>query len=407
MNPSAQTAGSGTLTPLWSLILSLFLVIATANAPTPLYPLWAAEIGYAQAVQTIIFTAYILGILAALLSCSKLVEALGAERTFSCALLVTLVADLCYVVGGYAWLLVIGRILSGLATGIAVGASPRIQRNAASRGLRHPSLLVSLTIVLSFGAGPLAAGILATAAPFPLQLIFVIAGLLLVTQIAVLEMFTAVEQYSTPDTMPKSTPSISLQLPGIPRGSRAIVAVTICCFAGPFAFVALFISLGPSLISELLHFSSPMVAGTISFLVFAAGAAAQFFAREVSVQRAGSLGLALAAVGIVAVLVAERFEMLSIFALAALLGGTGQSLSQFAALRIVSSVVKPEDIGRTNAAFFAGGYTISGISVLTLGFASDSLGSLPGTVVYALVCLAVILAAFVGLRSRTGQVRSI
>src|ERR1700744_627816 len=90
---------------------------------TPLYASYQKEFGFSEITLTLIYAAYVLGNLGALLFLGKLSDrigrrpvALGAVAAGCCSMLFFLFAH------GTIWL-ALGRILSGIAVGMATGTS--------------------------------------------------------------------------------------------------------------------------------------------------------------------------------------------------------------------------------------------------------------------------------------------
>lgn len=380
---------------VWSLVTSLLLIVVTANAPSPLYPLWANQMGFSTGTESAIFACYNLGVLLALFTCAGLVTTMGPRKVLIPALVVALGANLCFMFANTPLWLELGRFLIGLSAGAAIAAATAaIQHNGQLRGMTHPALIASLAVILGFGLGPLLAGITATVLPLPLDLVFGILGVLILIQICVLWAMPVAAVRPLGDT--QTAPGFHIQIPALPRAALGTFVFATLGFAGPFAVAALFISIAPTMINQLLGTSVPFVAGFASFLVFGAGAASQFVVRKLEMRRASLLGLALTALGLVCVLLSEHTASLLIFGLAALLSGFGQSITQLASINIVSSTIPLKELAPVNAAFFLGGYAIAGGSVLLLGFASEALGLMGGSEVFAAFCLVIMAVAAIG-----------
>ncbi|WP_156520652.1 MFS transporter, partial [Rhodococcus sp. EPR-157] len=91
--------------------------------PTPVYSFYQAEFGFSVLVVTIIFAAYALGVLAALLAFGRWSDSLGRRPLLLAGVALGIASALVFVFAGSLTALLIGRVLSGLSAGIFVGTA--------------------------------------------------------------------------------------------------------------------------------------------------------------------------------------------------------------------------------------------------------------------------------------------
>ncbi|MCF1505605.1 MFS transporter [Afifella sp. H1R] len=386
--PSAASA-EPTL-PLFALMAAVLVVFATANAPVPIYPIWQHAMGFAPGTIGVIFVFYNLGVLLALLCCGRLSDLYGPRLVLLPALLLAVAAALLFAFAPNVAVLCVARFLIGLASGGCVSAgTAAILLAGRRRGIGHISLYATLSVVLGFGLGPLTAGALASFAPAPSRLVFVLLAGLLAALLLVLAR-------NLPPLRRPSQSARIWQMPRLPAENRPILVTAIVIFAGPFALSALFISLAPSMLADLLHNASPIVAGAAAFLVFASGGLGGVFARKLTVWRSAWLSLALALSSLALVLLSEVSVSLPLFALAAAAAGIAQSVGQYTGVQLVNRHTPEEILGSVNATFFLGGYGTAGLAVLSMGFASNAFGLFAGSLVFGAICLVMFIAAIFG-----------
>jgi MFS family permease len=390
MKSNFSTRHKRFMVPIVGVTLALLLVFIDANAPVPLYILWQRQMGFATSGISIIFICYNLGVLLSLLVAGRLSDIFGRRAVLVPALMLAIIASLCFAFAQSIAYLELGRLLVGFASGaFASAGTAAVMEAGAQRGYRFAPLVASFTTVMAFGAGPLLAGAFAQFAPLPTTLIFL---LLIPCLIGVL---FPILRIPPPTPAPPKTQSW-LQLPRLPENNRSIILVAIMIFAGPFALSALFISLGPNLIAELLHNDSRLLAGACAFVVFGAGAIAQLTLRRWQLTTILFTSQLLSLSGAILVVAAEINASISLLLAAALSAGFGQSLSQFAGITLVKQYAPPKALAGVTGTFFFGGYITAGISVAAMGFAANAWGLQAGSEVFVVLCGLVILAALAG-----------
>jgi MFS family permease len=75
-------------------------VFVLANAPTPLYVLWADSIGFSAGVLTAVFAAYIAGLLGALLVAGVVSDRIGRKPVLVPAVALAIVACALFATAG-------------------------------------------------------------------------------------------------------------------------------------------------------------------------------------------------------------------------------------------------------------------------------------------------------------------
>jgi MFS family permease len=376
MKSNLSTRHKRFMVPIVGVTLALLLVFIDANAPVPLYILWQRQMGFATSGISIIFICYNLGVLLSLLVAGRLSDIFGRRAVLVPALMLAIIASLCFAFAQSIAYLELGRLLVGFASGaFASAGTAAVMEAGAQRGYRFAPLVASFTTVMAFGAGPLLAGAFAQFAPLPTTLIFL---LLIPCLIGVL---FPILRIPPPTPAPPKTQSW-LQLPRLPENNRSLSA--------------LFISLGPNLIAELLHNDSRLLAGACAFVVFGAGAIAQLTLRRWQLTTILFTSQLLSLSGAILVVAAEINASISLLLAAALSAGFGQSLSQFAGITLVKQYAPPKALAGVTGTFFFGGYITAGISVAAMGFAANAWGLQAGSEVFVVLCGLVILAALAG-----------
>src|SRR5258705_11993996 len=92
---------------------------ASGAAPTPLYHEYQEHFGLTAFMITIIFAAYVLFLLLALLTVGSLSDYIGRRSAILAALTMNVLAMILFMTAGSAAALIVARALQGFATGLA------------------------------------------------------------------------------------------------------------------------------------------------------------------------------------------------------------------------------------------------------------------------------------------------
>jgi MFS family permease len=92
---------------------------ACGAAPTPLYHQYQESFGLTPFVLTVVFAAYVVSLLAALLTIGSLSDYIGRRPAIMAALALNIVAMVMFVAADSAGALIVARAVQGFATGLA------------------------------------------------------------------------------------------------------------------------------------------------------------------------------------------------------------------------------------------------------------------------------------------------
>lgn len=179
------------------------------------------------------------------------------------------------------------RALQGLAVGLITGAAAAALHDLRPHGSAAP-LLSSAAPTAGQALGAIVTSVLGQYAPAPTRLIW---WLLLAMFVAsLLAVLTTQEPGSRrPHALGSLRPQVS-----VPHPSRSAFAAALPCLVGVWALGGFYLSLGPSLASQLLHSHNLLWGGILIFLLTGLGAAASGAlakVRPARVMLAGCLAL--------------------------------------------------------------------------------------------------------------------
>lgn len=162
----------------WRELIAVASIITVAFAGsvlvTPLYSLYQRKFEFSEITLTLVYAVYAVGNVVALLVFGQLSDQIGRRRVALPALaLAGASAALFLFANGTAWLFA-GRLLIGLAVGVASGSGTAWLADRYGPSRRSAATLTAATANLAgIALGPLVGGLLAGYAPAPLQLPFV------------------------------------------------------------------------------------------------------------------------------------------------------------------------------------------------------------------------------------------
>ncbi|MFE0380659.1 MFS transporter [Streptomyces inhibens] len=399
--PAPPAASAPPTREIWFAAWPVVAIFILSNAAMPLYAVWQRQLGFSSGTLTLIYAAYVVGLLGALLVAGVASDRVGRKPVLVPALLLGIVACLIYATAPSVAALATARLLTGVATGAAVSAGMAAVTDIAA-GRRTGPLLASTGMVLGAGIGPVLAGVLSETVPAPTVTVFVVEAALLATALA------AVARMPLPQRRTGSgkgavtgVPAGSwVRLPAVPRANRRHLALGLAAFAPGISATAFVLSLGPSLLAGLLGTANRAVAGGMALAMFLAATGVQFALRHLAVRTILLTSGAATVAGTLALVTAVHTASLAPLIAAVILAGAGQGAGQLGGLTLLSREVPATRRAEANAALNAGGYFLAGALPVADGYLSDAIGLPAAATAFglAVAALAAAGAALVAVR---------
>lgn len=364
------------------------VMMAFSAAPAPLYVLYQQKDGFGPFTVTLVFAAYAVGVLASLFLAGHVSDWLGRRRVLVPAVLVNVLAAVLFLAWDSVPALLVARFVSGVAIGMLTATATahltELHQTARPGKPRTRADVVATAANLGgIGLGPLVAGALAQFVPDPLHVPYLLfQGLMVLGALAL----TLVPETVTPTRVRYRPQRVS-----VPRAVRARYFAAGATALVQFAVFGLFTSLSPAFLGNVLHQRSHLLAGVVSFAVFAAAAVAQIVLARAGVRRLLGLGLGMVVLGIALVVVAVWVPNLALFLVGGVLAGAGAGAAFKGSVSIVLAVAAPEGRGEALAGLFLAAYLGLSVPVVALGLAAQ-LVSLPVALSGYAVVLAAVLA---------------
>jgi MFS family permease len=338
---------------------------ASSGAPTPLYRLYQEQLGLSPFILTVIFAAYVFSLLAALLTVGSLSDYIGRRPVTFAALALNALAMCLFIEAGSAPTLVAARAVQGFATGAAITTLGAAILDADR--VRGP-LFNSITAFAGLALGVLSAAILATYAPDPNQLIYIVLLIVSVLEGMVL--------WYMPETAERRNGAFASLRPHVnvpPQARKTLVALTPVNVAA-WALGGFYLSLMPSLVRVATGLVSPMVGGAVvATLMFTAGIAV-IALRKIVAEKALLVGTLTFAVGVPMTLTGVHTQMVALMMCGTIIAGFGFGAAFSGTVRTLLPLAKADERAALLSAFYVESYLAFSLPAILVGLLAPVLG---------------------------------
>lgn len=364
-------AGRNT-TRTWPYAVAAYAFAVTMGGttlPTPLYGLYQEQLDFSSLLVTVVYATYAVGVIAALLLFGQLSDLVGRRPVLLTGLVLSATSAACFLAESGLPALFAGRVLSGLSAGLFTGtATVTVLELAPPRRQGRATLVATAANMGGLGAGPLLAGLLATYAPWPLRLPYVVDLALL----AVAGVLLLLVPETVPGRRRRGLPRP--RSPRVPSAMRStFLSAGMAGFAG-FATLGLFTAVAPSFLTEVLDEGNHAVSGAVVFSVFAASTVGQMLLGRAGVARALPLGCVTLAFGMAGIAASLALSSMALLVLGAVLAGLGQGLAFRAGMTTVGQQSPAERRGEVSSALFVVLYVAISLPVIGVGVLTVTLG---------------------------------
>src|SRR5262245_18302621 len=377
---------------LASIVVTL---LASSSAPTPLYPVYQAEWGFSAITTTVVFGAYAIAVLAALLIVGSLSDHIGRRPVLIDALLAQDATMWVFATATGFRQLLTARVVQGLVTGAAIAAV-----GAALLDLDRVRGTVANAVAPMFGTGfgGLLGGVFAQFLPAPTRLVFIVMSVVFLAQAAGVLLM--------PETTPGQKGALASLRPeiGLPRAARGPMLVASPVLFAVWALGGLFLALGPGLARLTVHNGSNLLGGIIVLVMGVSAAATVFLARNAPPVRMMRSGIVALIVGVAICLLAITLPSSVIFFASLVLAGVGFGATVQGAIRTVLPAAQPHQRAGLLSLLYVVSYLGLGVPAVLAGVLVVYGGGLRTTALqYGTAVIALAAIALAGLRRASTQ----
>lgn len=350
------TRRTGAATAWLPVGLALFTVAWGGNQFTPLMVMYRELGGFSTAVVDVLLGAYVLGIVPGMLVGGPLSDRLGRKPLVLAAPPIAILGSLVLAAGGdTVAVLFVGRVLAGLALGIAMAVgSTWISELSTLRGAgAGGTSRAAMSLTLGFLLGPAAAGVLAQWAPAPAVLsyaVHVVVGIPLG--------LAALRTVETLDRSVRPTRRLRDDL-RIPVGEHREFWTVVAPVA-PWVFTCAGVAYAvlPSLVAGAVPGHAVAFAALMTAITLVSGVAAQSVVKRLGLAdaRGGMLGQGFTAAGMMLAAVTAATPGVVLAVVSAVVLGIGYGFALVSGLAEVHRIAPPRHLAGLNAVFYALAY---------------------------------------------------
>jgi predicted MFS family arabinose efflux permease len=312
----------------------LVTLLASSSAPTPLYATYQAHWGFSPVTITVIFGVYAVAVLASLLVTGSLSDHVGRRPVLIGALGAQAIVMLLFAFAGGVDVLLVARVLQGLATGAAIGAigAGLVDLHPGRGAVANAAGAMSGT-----ASGALGSALLVQFLPAPTKLVYLV--------LLVLFLLQAAGVGAIAETSPRA--------PGIRRALRPTIAIParvreVLLIAAPsliavWALAGFYGSLGPSLAAQVARSGSTILGGAALFVLAASGTLTLLLFHRTEPRRFALAGNGLVIIGVAIVLWSVTAPSVTGFFVGTAIAGAGFGAGFQGGLRTIVTLAGPAE----------------------------------------------------------------
>ncbi len=357
---------------------------ATSSAPTPLYRLYQETLGLSPLAITVIFAIYAFAMLAAFLTVARLSDHVGRRPMIAAALLLNALALGVFIAAGSASMLMLARVIQGLATGIALTTLGAVivdtdQHNGAT--------INSVTAFIGLTVGTLAGGALVSWAPLPTQLIYIALLALTTAELLILA--------AVPETAARKPGAASALIPRvtIPVAARGPMLQLFPLNLASWALGGFYLSLMPSLVAATTGVRSPFIGAAVVSALMLTGSIAVYALRRLSPPKLVRIASIWLSLGILATLAGMAAQSVLVMMIGTVVAGIGFGAAYSGNLRTLLPLASIQERAGLLSAYFVCSYLSFALPAIVAGLAAPLLGLAWTGLIYGAVLATLALAS--------------
>jgi MFS family permease len=381
----------------WAVAFAFLAVMAFSTLPSPLYGLYQQRDGFSSFTITIIYAAYAIGVIAALLLAGHVSDWHGRRRVLLPAIATSVVSAVIFLLWRDLPGLILARIVNGLSVGVVAATATAWLAELHAGGWagtgsspQRAQLTATAVNIGGLGVGPLVSGFLAQwAGGDPLTIPYVVFLVALVVALVVVAL--APETRDRPDPFP----AYRVQRVSVPPHARGAFAAAAAGAFIAFGALGLFTGLAATFLVGTLHHASHALAGVTVFVLFAGGVLLQVALASASPRRILTVGGAamIAGLTLTALAVWLPSPSLALFLAGGALTGAGAGTVFKGTVGTVIAITPPETRAEALAGLFLAGYVGLSLPVVGAGIALQFASPRDTLLGFAIIEVVAIVAA--------------
>lgn len=358
------------------------MVFAASATPIPLYDIYRQEDGLTYNDLALTAVVYFVGAITALLIFGRISNHLGRKPVAFLIFGLTAVATIILLDVDSATPLIIGRLLLGLACGLASSALTAFIADSAKE-LPHwvPSAVISNSPMVGLTIGAVISGSLVEFAPFSRTLCYVV----ILVVLALCTLLIALSE----ETIEKNKGIISSFKPkfSLPVSDKRLFPIAAVTFVSTWAMGAFYQAFGPSIAVDQLGTHSTLMIGLLfsSYLLPSAiGGPATAKLTPANAQRIGMVFFALSVIGIIYSL---KLSNITMFMICSALAGASQGAALTGSIRSLLADVSIKERAGVLSLIYAVSYTGAAVPSFIAGQLSHHMDLFHVSMFYGIIAV--------------------
>ncbi len=368
-----------------------------ASAPSPFYPVLAHDIGFGPVMISAVFAVYAVALLLTLLTAGSLSDHIGRRPVAVAGFLLLAGSMFLFWHAGSVTLLVLARVLQGVASGLLISAlSAAVLDLAAAGREKTAALWNALSPGIGLALGALASAVVLDAAGQPLLDVFAPLTMLYVALAALFLL--------APETAPRrpgAWASLSFRL-SLPVGIRRDFLHASPAVIAGWATGGLFLSLGANIVRTELGGEAHVWQGLPVVVLAGVGAVTALLMRRRSARTTVLFGTAALGLGTLLSLIALGLHSLSFYLAASAVTGMGFGTAFSGVVASLAPRIPATERADAFAVIYLLAYLAFGVPAVVAGALVGVVGLGAVCVGYGVVVIALAGAAF-ALRVRRAE----
>jgi MFS family permease len=355
--------------------------------PIPLYVIYEKQLGFGPLGVTVVFAAYVIGTLVPLVPLGDISDHIGRRKVLAAGVACAAVSTVLFLVAAGIGMLIVARIISGLAAGFITGTATAALAELQPRGDPVAAAVVaSGSNQAGLGLGPVVAGAFAEYVAMPTRAVFwAYLGVcaLVLAALAVI-----------PETVRQPDNQISFRLHvSVPPAMRTVMLGACLGIFAAFSVLGFFSSLVPTFLHGILGVHNLALVGATVFLIFIASAISQALSARLPARRSLNAGLPLLLVSLAALESALFARALWLFLAGTIAGGAATGLIFRGGLSELNRLAEPRHRAAVVSTFFAAAYLGLGLVPVVTGLIGQLAGPVDASAYTSALAGALVLVA--------------
>jgi MFS family permease len=375
---------------------TFFAFLAAAAAPSPLFVIYQARWHFPSGLLSVAFAVYAFALIVALLIIGSLSDHVGRRPVILGAIGLEFIGMTLLLVAPNIGVVILGRVIQGIATGAATGAMSAALTELAPEGRKRLGTVIGgLIPAAGLAVGALATGFIVQFTTMPIVIIFVALDVIFYLGL-MLVLFSPESGTVRPGAIRSLIPHMA-----IPVAARKEFVAYVFVIIADWMTAGFFLGLVAEIMRDIFHLQSGLINGASIAVLCGVGTISIFATRNVAARTVVMSGAVALAAGIILTVASLTSGSLVLFAIGTIVSGFGFGTVFAGGIRQLAPLSRPEERGELFSAIYLVSYLAFGLPAVIAGVLAGVLPLLSIVIVYgAITAVCAVIGLFVQLRLR-------